>query len=355
MPDLTLLNRPGTMPRSHLSLAAIAKEAGVSAMTVSRALRNEPRVSAETRERILRIAEKMGYRPDPQLSRIMTQLQERRRTAPREVIAVIREAQTGADLPSPTYQYVPFESVKTRAERYGYEAEEFWLGVDGMTAARMNEILRARNIRGVIVSPQSTLMPVAELDYTELAAATFGYGLREPSLHRSAGNMTLAIHLATAELAARGYRRIGLALSRWVEARAENAYSAAMLFYQQSIAAKLRVPPFLFASDDLVSDKDRFLQWIERKKPDALISFDQGVPDWLIESGHRIPQDIGLVIHDWTPAMKDFAGIDHRREHVAAAAVDLVVAQLMQNEKGIPTAPRQILIPPVWHNGPSVR
>ncbi len=53
--------------------------------------------------------------------------------------------------------------------------------------------------------------------------------------------------------------------------------------------------------------------------------------------------------------MTGFAGINHRREHVAAAAVDLVVAQLLQNEFGVPEAPRQILIPPVWVDGPSVR
>ncbi|MDF1752426.1 MAG: LacI family DNA-binding transcriptional regulator [Verrucomicrobiales bacterium] len=343
------------MAKSHITLRDIAEQAGVSAMTVSRALRNDPRVAAATRERIMGIATDLGYRPDPQLSRIMTQLQDRCRHHERETIAVIREAETGTDLPGSIYQYVPLEAIRERAERFGFLVEEFWLGVDGMTPARMDRILETRGIRGVIASPQSASMPVRELDYSRLAAATFGYGLLSPSLHRSAGNMTLAVRLATEELEKRSYRRIGLALSSWVEVRAENAYTATMLHYQQAIDPENRVPPFQFPGNDLDSGKEPFLEWLDWHRPDVLITFDQQIPEWLAEQGIQIPRDIGLASHDWSPRTPEFAGINHRRDHVAAAAVDLVVAQLLQNEAGIPEAPRQILIPPVWVDGESVR
>jgi LacI family transcriptional regulator len=69
----------------------------------------------------------------------------------------------------------------------------------------------------------------------------------------------------------------------------------------------------------------------------------------------RIPDDIGFVVHDWTPAMEGYAGIYQRRDHLAAAAVDLIVTQLSQHERGIPAVPRQIMIPPQWVPGPSIR
>lgn len=48
-------------PGSHLTMADLAKVAGVSAITVSRALRDSPLVNAQTRERIRQIAGQYGY------------------------------------------------------------------------------------------------------------------------------------------------------------------------------------------------------------------------------------------------------------------------------------------------------
>jgi len=52
------------MPR--VSIKDIAREAGVSHSTVSRALGDSPLVSAETKSRIQRLAREMGYSPDAQ-------------------------------------------------------------------------------------------------------------------------------------------------------------------------------------------------------------------------------------------------------------------------------------------------
>ncbi|WP_306025137.1 LacI family DNA-binding transcriptional regulator [Oceaniradius stylonematis] len=51
--------------RSGVTLADVAREAGVSAMTVSRALRNPDRVSARSRDAIQAVIERLGYVPDP--------------------------------------------------------------------------------------------------------------------------------------------------------------------------------------------------------------------------------------------------------------------------------------------------
>ena len=50
--------------RTHVSLNDIAREAGVSRMTVSRVLGNRGRFSEETRARVVAIAESRRYRPN---------------------------------------------------------------------------------------------------------------------------------------------------------------------------------------------------------------------------------------------------------------------------------------------------
>jgi LacI family transcriptional regulator len=50
--------------RSRVTIKDIAREAGVSPQTVSRAINDKGEISTQTRDRILRIADSMGYRPN---------------------------------------------------------------------------------------------------------------------------------------------------------------------------------------------------------------------------------------------------------------------------------------------------
>lgn len=343
------------MPRPEANLQAVAHAAGVSMMTVSRVLRNAPKVAPATRERVLAAAKELNYQPDPHLARMMTLVRGKKRTRIRAVLAVIREHVPEDDLLSTSYQYVPIEDIRSRAKGYGYEVEEFWLGRDGLTPERLQKILHARGVEGVIVSPQSRELPCSRIDYSNFAAATFGHVMREPALHLSAGNMMMGITHATAQLTARGYKRIGLAVTQWVDDRAQNGYCAAMLSFQDTLPAARRVPTLLLPHNNISRSFGVFSEWMRAHKPDALITFDTHVPGWLKRLNLRVPQDIGFVVHDWTPTMPDYAGIHQRRDHVAAAAVDLVATQLAQNERGVPHVPRQIMIPPLWIEGPSIK
>ncbi len=336
------------------TLKDIARATGVSLMTVSRVLRGSPKVSAEKRELVKAAAARLNYQPDPHLTRMMQVVRGKKQVRLRAVIAVIREYVPQDDLLSPSYQYVPIEDIRSRAHGHGYAVEEFWLGRDGLTPKRLQKILHARGIEGVIVSPQSTQLPCSKLDYSPFAAVAFGYAMREPSLHMCAGNMTLGIQTAAEQLTARGYRRIGVAVTQWIVNRSQFGYSGGLFHFQQSQPAQDRVPLLLFPRNDISRGYDAFAKWMREHRPDALISFDTYVPGWLKRMGLRVPEDIGFVVHDWTPKMQDFAGIYQRRDHLAAAAVDLIITQLSQHEHGVPDVPRQIMIPPQWVDGPSV-
>ncbi|GHO56475.1 LacI family DNA-binding transcriptional regulator [Ktedonobacter robiniae] len=61
------------MRRQEVSIADIARVAGVSHTTVSRALRQNPLISADTRERIRKLADEMGYTPNAIAQSLQTQ------------------------------------------------------------------------------------------------------------------------------------------------------------------------------------------------------------------------------------------------------------------------------------------
>lgn len=343
------------MPKnSSITLKDIARAAGVSIMTVSRVLRGAPKVSAKKRELVLWEANRLDYQPDPHLARMMQVVRGKKETRMRAVIAVIREHVPQDGLLGPSYQYVPIEDIRQRAHGHGYAVEEFYLGKDGLTPKKLQKILHARGIEGVIVSPQSMTLPCSKLNYAPFAAVTFGNAMSTPALHMCAGNMTLGIQTAAEHLSARGYKRIGVAVTKWIVNRSQFGYSGGLFHWQHGLPEEDRVPLLLFPNNDISRGFDAFAKWTREHKPDALITFDTHIPGWLKRLGLRVPQDIGFVVHDWTPMMTDFAGIDQRRGHLAAAAVDLIVTQLSQHEHGVPEVPRQIMIPPQWVDGPSV-
>jgi DNA-binding LacI/PurR family transcriptional regulator len=59
---------------SRATLRDVAASTGHSAATVSRALRGDRRITEAVRKKILRAAQKLGYRRDPKLAQLMSHL-----------------------------------------------------------------------------------------------------------------------------------------------------------------------------------------------------------------------------------------------------------------------------------------
>lgn len=70
MTDSGTTERTGN--RRRATIEDVASAAGVSVATVSRAMRGLPNVALSTRERVLRIAGDLSYRPDPAAARLAT-------------------------------------------------------------------------------------------------------------------------------------------------------------------------------------------------------------------------------------------------------------------------------------------
>lgn len=348
---------PETRSAGYTSLHDIARHAGVSAMTVSRVLRGLPGAGEKTRQKVLLTAQELGYEPDPEFARAMKLVRDKKSHTQRSVIAVVRELPEKGELPAGSCYFVSQEDFRRSAAVHGFLTEEFWLGKDGLTPSRLSDILHARGIEGIIVSPQSVSMPCQHLDYSKFAAVTVGYSLRSPSLHRSTTNVVPGMQFVFDRLLERGYKRIGIAIAKWVDDRTQNIYSSSILRFQfqyQSSESE-RMPLLYFEHNDYWRDEIQFCRWVREHEPDVIISYEKHVPQWLRKMGLRIPQDIGLVVHDWVPGMKGWAAINHRRDFIAEGAVDLLMMQLMRRERGVPEVPRQISIPPEWVDGPSIR
>ena len=107
-------------------MAEIAQELGVASSTVSRALRGDPRISAEMRQRVETLAKNTGYRPNPLVSALMAS-RRRRGAGEVDVIALVtnyggRESWRAKDVCRWEY-----EGIIARATALGFRVEIFSL------------------------------------------------------------------------------------------------------------------------------------------------------------------------------------------------------------------------------------
>lgn len=330
----------------------IAAAAGVSRMAVSYALRNNPKVPVTTREHIKKIAEDLGYRPDPLIQRLSVHLANARRSPHAGCIGYITtDHAKSAWLGIPAYR-TAFDAVTERAEQLGYRTEEFWLGEPGMTAAKLSRILVHRGVAGIIMAPVPGGLKAPRLKWAEFASVALGYSMRAPAVHRVVNHQLHTGLEAIRQLHSLGYQRIGLCVSRDQNDRVDNAWLHAMLFHHSGVARLRRVVPYM--PEELT--REGILRWVADERPDCLLVQDKFVRVYLTEAGYRVPADLGVVMLDHNAANEpDFAGMKQRHDKIGAACVDLLVAQIHRNEKGLPAAPLTVMIDGEWVSGATVK
>lgn len=329
----------------------IADAAGVSRMTVSLALRNHPRISAETRERIQQVAQRLGYRPDPEVSKLMAYLRRTKSAKQSTVLGLVTDAEKAEPWRLNRHYNKFYQGACHRAAQFGYQLEEFWLKEPGMTSRRLTKILETRSVEGLVIGPISRSLGHLSIDFSRFAAAKYGQDVWRPLLHRADHNQFQGMLLAMRQLQRLGYRKIGLAILEGYDRRVMHSWEGAFLFSQQRIPPAGRVPAFVTRS----LDHDGFVKWFRRLRPDSVVSSHPHVRGWLKDCGVRVPDDVGFFFLDRLDATDGCAGIDQHYDLVAAAVVDLVVAQLHRNERGVPAIAQLVLIDGDWVDGPTVR
>lgn len=335
-----------------MNMATVAHKLGVSVMTVSRALRHDPKVSVGLREKICATADGLGYRPNPLVSALMSQ---RQRAKP-----ALYEPRLGFVTRFPTRDgwkqsrlYREFhDGAAQSARKNGYQLEEFWLGEPGMSARRLSQVLLTRNIHGLILAPLPEPRGEVNLEWAHFCSIALGYSICQPGLHRVSNHQFRSMQQLLARLRALGYQRPCLALPKSLDDRVLHQWLGGFLVDQAEFNPR-PIPVFLRADDKWMQLP--FERWLNRYEPDVVISQQQELIDWIQQSGRRMRQDIGFAHLDCPTPNGAISGIYQNGPQVGAVSVDTLVAMLHQNERGLPALPRTLLIEGLWVQGETVR
>ncbi|MCX5523825.1 LacI family DNA-binding transcriptional regulator [Streptomyces bobili] len=279
------------------TMADVARLAGVSHQTVSRVLGDHPNVREQTRVRVLRAIEEMGYRRNSSARALVT-----RRTRTLGVVA------SDTTLYGPASTLFALEEA-ARAEGYLVST----VSLRRLTVEKLSEALdhlSEGGVEGVVaIAPQrSAVEALAELRHPfPVVVVGSGPGVDIPSV---SVDQQLGARLATAHLLAAGHRTV------WHLAGPEDWQEAAdrAAGWRSTLQAEGVEPPMLLRGDWSPLSGYRAGQelagWVGRGLTAVFVANDQmalGVLRALREAGVRTPQDVAVVGFDDIPESEFFA------------------------------------------------
>jgi LacI family transcriptional regulator len=331
--------RPFPSASVRIGLREIATAAGVSVMTVSLALRGNPRIPPATRDRIKRLADELGYHPDPELSRLMNHLRTARTAQGKIGVALVDFY--------PTSKFV--ENVYNAKIRHGAErrAAELGFSVTTMHAAdyhlnlrHLLKVIRARGLEGALLLPS---VAPTELDTTVnwngISVVSTSKSILAPRFHCVVPNQFGNTMRLIETLESQGHRRIGAVFDEFFDERTGHNFTAAVN-WRPKHRAMLVVPQAASPAERV----DRVTRWLIAERPDAVFAQSDAVVAALPRLRRMRPglhfQLVSLGLHN----SAGFSYLDECADLVGSGAIDLLGGMMYYHETGIPTHPRTTLI-----------
>jgi len=333
---------------AKVTLQDVAARAGVHRSTVSLALRDAPRISADVRRRVQQIARDLGYRVNPLVAALMRSRRSGRAT--RDVVLAFVTSYPTRDGWRPARHDRPdfFPGAVERARDFGYRLEPFWCKEPGVSPKRFCDILANRGITGMIIGRLPPGLHALDLEWNRFSCVALGMTLREPRLHHVTENHFSTVSQAMQRCLERGYRRVGFVFSEANDSpRVGDRWLGAYLRHQLAYPVRSRLP--VCPGDP--ADAATFATWVRREKPDVILAtHHRPVLAWLRALGRRVPEDVGVVDLENRPE-SPCAGIHYDPAKVGALAVEMLVGLMHRNETGVPEDPHEVLLTGHWREG----
>jgi LacI family transcriptional regulator len=330
----------------------LARQLRLSPTTVSEALRGVARVSAATAARVREAAQQAGYRRNPLIGSVMAQVRRAGGRRFRGALAILDLEESDRPAGAVAFHGSMLAGAQRRCAELGFSLARFLVGPDSLPPLRLNAVLAARNIGGLLVLPAYWEINLETIDWSKLAGVYLDRMIQHPALHCVSVDHYAAIWMAMEELAARGYRRPGLVLQRRQDERISHRLEGGFLTFCAHDAC-MKPTPVLAAPQ---IDGPLFTEWFRRNQPDVVLGHGRELIDLIRKAGGRVPQTVGFVALNYSMfGDRPCAALDLQPELLGRLGTDLLVGQLLRGERGIPAAPSYTSSLARWVDGPTVR
>jgi LacI family transcriptional regulator len=308
----------------------IAREAGVSAVTVSLALRNHASIPEPTRKRIHNIAEAQGYQSDPNITKLMHHLRMRRtKNLSSNLVALRKRPESKSH-----YQSKVLVGVMEQAARLGYALEVINLEEPSLSPAKLGKILRNRGVEGLVLLPMEPADLSDLTDWSRFSVVATSYSVLKPRFNTVVPNQFSNMLKLCAQLAAAGENRIGIVTTIAHDLKVNHRFISAYFWHTMSGNGTV-IPPLLVESHLQVHR--HLLKWIEKHDPKVILTFQNNIDLNLPEEVRR---RIKWVRTGLASNADGQSGIFENPKEVGRAAIDVLAGMLQRGDRGIPISPR---------------
>jgi LacI family transcriptional regulator len=314
------------------TLRDVAREAGVSHMTVLRALNNSPRVAAATAQRVREVAKRMHYRRDPALSALAAYRWRKSSHAGGAVLAFLDCDGTG-------HSRRVLAGARREADYLGYRIDDFPLPPTAAGQARLSRMLFHRGIRGLLFGPANHSCRFEGWTWEEFAPVALDALAHDPPLNAVAMDYFHGARTAVEYLHRLGCTRIGLAISRDLEARTDHRW----------IGGGLASSPGLPVFQGNPFRPQPLRRWAREHRLDGAITIHREVHASL----HSLA--IRTVFLNNTDCPPDVPRLVLESETIGSEGVRLVHHALLRGELGLPEEPKTVTLRGRWTTEGTVR
>jgi LacI family transcriptional regulator len=319
----------------RVGIRDVAHALGVSLMTVSLALRNSPRLSLKTREKVRKMADKMGYRPDPEVARLMSRLRQSGGRRSNAMIALadlsMREPGTGDG-----YYSQVLHGALERAEALGFQVMQAMLGEMNCSVPRLLNILYNRGVTGILLLPPKVPLTLPlQLDWSKFAVVSTTYAISPHLVNRVVPHQFIDMCRALRRLEGAGFKRIGIFFETDFEERTLYQFTAAItLLGRADWIYRTR------SRHELPGKEVR--DWIEARRPEIILA-----P--FVEQLHPLLEKLPVASRPrlYSLGVSNLDGIpcwEQRPRAIGAYGVNLLVGMIHNSEFGLPESPATTML-----------
>ncbi len=332
------------------SIRLIAEKTGLSKATVANALNGTPTVARSTAERVLAVAEAIGYRRNPMVGALMSAVRRSDGARLQGVLAAVEIEEPARPAHGPFHRLL-LEGCKECAEELGFGLEFFRLQADGVSPERLSRILRARGIRGLVILPSWEVPDFTRFDWSWLTGVYADYLAEGARLNFVCCDHYRTVLEALWKLHGLGYRRPAMIFEKGREERILMRTSAALRVFNASMVGVDPIEPLFLEK----IGAGAVLAWLAEKKPDVVLTHGHDVLDWMREAGMRVPQEVGFVSLNRAKTGEHCAGLDLRPRDIGRCAIEMLVAQVQRAAWGRRWIPTSTTVAGQLVEGPTIR